>query len=110
MTQVLTNILDNAIRHTPEAGRILLSARQTEGHEELAVQDSGPGLPAEKLDRIFERFYRTDTARQRDDGGSGLGLAIARSIVQAHNGQLTAESEPGRGLKIIIKLPKKQNH
>jgi signal transduction histidine kinase len=107
MTQVLTNILDNAIRHTPDGGRIMLSARQTEEYVELALQDSGLGLPAEKLEQIFERFYRTDTARQRDDGGSGLGLAIARSIVQAHNGQISAESEPGQGLRVIIRLPKK---
>ena len=110
MTQVLTNILDNAMRHTPEGGRIVLSARQTEDYVELAVQDSGPGLSAENLERIFERFYRTDASRQRDGavlGGSGLGLAIAKSIVQAHNGQLSAESEPGKGLRVIIKLPKK---
>lgn len=110
MTQVLTNILDNAMRHTSEGGRIVLSARQAEDHVELAVQDSGPGLSAENLERIFERFYRTDASRQRDGavpGGSGLGLAIAKSIVQAHNGQLSAESDPGKGLRVMIKLPKK---
>jgi signal transduction histidine kinase len=113
MTQVLTNILDNATRHTPEGGRILLSARQAADNVELSVQDSGPGVPADVLERIFERFYRTDTSRQRDGdtGGSGLGLAIAKSIVQAHGGQLSAESDmapvggPGQGLKIIISLP-----
>lgn len=110
MTQVLTNILDNAARHTPEGGRIILSAKQAGEYVELAVQDSGPGVPAEDLDRIFGRFYRTDSSRQRDGaipGGSGLGLAIARSILQAHNGQLLAESEPGQGLKVIIRLPRK---
>jgi two-component system sensor histidine kinase BaeS len=110
MTQVLTNILDNATRHTPEGGRITLSTQQVDDNVELSVQDSGPGVPAETLDRIFERFYRTDTSRQRDGaipGGSGLGLAIAKSIVQAHGGQLSAESEPGQGLKIIISLPGK---
>lgn len=110
MTQVLTNVLDNAMRHTSEGGRIVLSARQAEDHVELAVQDSGPGLSAENLERIFERFYRTDASRQRDGavpGGSGLGLAIAKSIVQAHNGQLSAESDPGKGLRVMIKLPKK---
>ena len=112
MTQVLTNILDNALCHTPEGGRIVLSARDAnaEGQVELVIQDSGPGLQAEDLDRIFDRFYRTDASRQRDGavlGGSGLGLAIARSIVQAHGGQLSAESEAGRGLKVIIRLPKK---
>ena len=110
MTQVLTNILDNALRHTPEGGNIILSAKQTGEFVELAVQDSGPGVSGDSLESIFERFYRTDSSRQRQDGGSGLGLAIARSIVQAHNGQLSAESEAGKGLKIIIRLPRKQNH
>ena len=112
MTQVLTNILDNALRHTPEGGRIILSAREVEDQIELAIQDSGPGLEAEDIDRIFDRFYRTDSSRQRDGavpGGSGLGLAIARSIVQAHGGQLSAESEMGKGLRIIVRLPKKSN-
>ena len=107
MTQVLTNILDNATRHTPEGGTIILSAKQTGDQVELSVQDSGPGLPPEDIDRIFERFYRADSSRQREDGGSGLGLAIAKSIVQAHNGQLSAESEAGKGLKITIALPSK---
>jgi signal transduction histidine kinase len=107
MTQVLTNILDNALRHTPAGGKIVLSAKRSGNQVELAIQDSGPGVPAENLERIFERFYRTDAARQRDGdlpGGSGLGLAIAKSIVQAHEGQVSAESEPGKGLKIIIRL------
>lgn len=105
ITQVITNILDNAARHTPDGGRIVLSARQTQGRVELAIQDSGPGLPPDETNRIFERFYRADPSRQREDGGSGLGLAIAKSIVQAHNGQISAESEPGEGLKVIISLP-----
>ncbi len=109
MTQVLTNILDNALRHTPEGGRILLSAKDTNDQVELAIEDSGPGLKAEDIDRIFDRFYRTDSSRQREDGGSGLGLAIARSIVQAHGGQLSAESEEGKGLKVIVRLPQKSH-
>lgn len=109
MTQVLTNILDNAMRHTPAGGRITLSAKQAGDQVELAIQDSGPGLKADDLERIFERFYRADASRQREDSGSGsgLGLAIAKSIVQAHNGQLSAESEAGSGLKIIVRLLKK---
>lgn len=108
MTQVLTNILDNALRHTPEGGRIILSARDIDDKVELSVEDSGPGLQADDLERIFNRFYRTDASRQRDGlGGSGLGLAIAKSIVQAHGGQASAESEPGKGLKVIIRLPKR---
>jgi signal transduction histidine kinase len=109
MTQVLTNILDNALRHTPEGGRIVLSAKEVSDQIELAIQDSGAGLKAEDLERVFDRFYRTDSSRQRDGdfpGGSGLGLAIARSIVQAHGGQLSAESETGKGLKVIIRMPK----
>jgi two-component system sensor histidine kinase BaeS len=116
MTQVLTNILDNALHHTPEGKKIVLSARAVDDQIELAIQDSGPGLTKEDLERIFDRFYRTDTSRQREGavpGGSGLGLAIAKSIVQAHGGQLSAESnitsiqETGKGLKVIITLPKK---
>lgn len=105
MTQVLTNILDNALRHTPEHGRISLGAKQAVDRVEFFIQDSGPGLAQQELDRIFERFYRSDVSRQREDGGSGLGLAIASSIVQAHGGQVSAESEAGTGLKIRIMLP-----
>jgi signal transduction histidine kinase len=108
MTQVLTNILDNALRHTPEGGRILLTARRVQDQIEISIQDTGPGITSEDVNRIFDRFYRTDPARRREDGGgSGLGLAIARSIVQAHDGQIRAENEAGNGLKIIITLPKK---
>jgi signal transduction histidine kinase len=105
ITQVLTNILDNALRHTPAGGRVILSARLTSEGIELSVRDTGPGLASEDLDRIFDRFYRADAARHRADGGSGLGLAIARSIVQAHGGGIRAESQLGDGLKVIITLP-----
>jgi signal transduction histidine kinase len=106
LTQVLTNILDNAIRHTPAGGLITLAAsRVTSGGVALSVRDSGPGLPASDLERIFDRFYRADESRARDHGGSGLGLAIAKSIVQAHGGTIRAESEEGKGLTIIITLP-----
>jgi two-component system sensor histidine kinase BaeS len=105
MTQVLTNVLDNALRHTPEDGQIKLSARTVQDGIELSIQDSGSGVEDEDANRIFERFYRTDSARHRDRGGSGLGLAIAKSIVQAHNGQIWAESAPGQGLTVKIKLP-----
>jgi len=105
MTQVLINILDNAMQHTPAGGQINLSARNVGDSVKLSIQDSGPGIEGEDVNRIFNRFYRTDEARNRDDGGSGLGLAIAKSIVQAHNGQILAESEPGQGLTININLP-----
>jgi two-component system, OmpR family, sensor histidine kinase BaeS len=105
MSQVLTNILDNALQHTPEGGNINLSARKADEGVELSIQDSGPGIPDEDIERIFNRFYRSDVSRHRDDGGSGLGLAIAKSIVQAHNGQIKAESAPGVGLTVKIYLP-----
>lgn len=108
ITQVLTNILDNAMRHTPANGRITLAASQTSDGVALSIRDSGPGLPADDLERIFDRFYRTDESRARIDGGSGLGLAIAKSIVTAHGGQIRAESEQGKGLTVIITLPVKQ--
>jgi signal transduction histidine kinase len=105
MTQVFTNILDNALRHTPEGGRVTLAAQTSKSGVELSVRDSGPGLPAEDLERIFDRFYRADASRTRGDGGSGLGLAIAKSIVQAHGGQIRAESATGNGLMIVITVP-----
>ena len=72
---------------------------------EFRVQDSGPGIPENELERIFDRFYRSDPSRQRNKGGSGLGLAIAKSIVEKHNGSIWAESKPGDGTTIIIQLP-----
>ena len=105
MTQVLTNIFDNALHHTPESGQINLTAQNMEGGVLLSIQDSGSGIEGEDVNRIFERFYRTDSARNRDGGGSGLGLAIAKSIVLAHDGQIWAESKPSQGLKIIIRFP-----
>ena len=104
-TQVLTNILDNALHYTPEGGRVVISARQSGDQVEVAIQDNGPGVTAEEATRIFERFYRIDPSRTRDDGGSGLGLAIAKSIVEMHKGKIWAESEKGRGVKMIIQIP-----
>ena len=106
MTQVLTNVLDNAFRHTPEAGKIVLGAVRAEGGVELWIRDSGPGVEPDDLVRIFDRFYRADPSRQRDAGsGSGLGLAIAKSIVEMHGGQIRASTAPGQGLTISILLP-----
>jgi two-component system sensor histidine kinase BaeS len=104
LTQVLTNVLDNAFRHTPAGGKIALSASASGGEVELSISDDGPGVAGEDLARLFDRFYRADPSRQRD-GGSGLGLAIARSIVEMHGGQISASGAPGRGLTITIHLP-----
>ena len=104
-SQVLANILDNALHYTPEGGRVVIAARQSGDQAEVTIQDNGPGVTAEEATRIFERFYRIDSSRARDDGGSGLGLAIAKSIIEMHKGKIWAESEKGKGVKVIIQLP-----
>jgi two-component system sensor histidine kinase BaeS len=107
LEQILGNLVDNALRHTPDGGVIRLIADSDPGRAEIrvSVEDSGPGIPAEEIDRIFERFYRLDSARARADGGSGLGLAIARKLAEAHGGTLTAENRPGGGARFILRLP-----
>lgn len=103
--QVLNNILDNALRHTPAGGNVWMKTKLSENRIQLSVKDSGEGVSSEEAAHIFDRFYRADQARNRDDGGSGLGLAIARSIVEMHNGRIWAESEKGKGLRVTIELP-----
>ena len=105
MAQVLDNLLGNALRHTPANGHIALSARSSSAGVRIAVQDSGPGIPPEDLERIFDRLYRGDRSRQRHEGGSGLGLAIAKSIVESHDGRIWAESKLGEGATFIVELP-----
>ncbi len=105
MAQVLGNLLNNALRHTPEGGSVEIGAEAREGAVRLWVQDSGPGIPPEELSLVFQRFYRTDKSRRREDGGSGLGLAIVRSLVEAHGGRVWAESEVGRGARFVVELP-----
>jgi signal transduction histidine kinase len=105
MAQVLDNLVANALRYTPENGRVQLTAQQTQSAILLKVQDSGPGMDATELAHVFDRFYRGDKSRQRHQGGSGLGLAIAKSIVAGHNGRIWAESAPGQGATFIIELP-----
>jgi signal transduction histidine kinase len=103
--QVLFNLLDNAVRFTPADGRVTVSAVQRDGRCEVAVADTGPGIPAEHLPLLFERFYRVDPARSRGDGGTGIGLAIARSVVEAHGGRIWAESEVGTGSVFRFEVP-----
>jgi two-component system, OmpR family, sensor kinase len=105
LTQVLRNLVRNAVAHTEPGDRIVLSARARDGRLEITVSDSGRGIPPDQLEHIFERFYRADASRPRDSGGSGLGLAIARAIVEAHGGRIRAESSPGKGATFGIELP-----
>ena len=104
--QVVANLLDNAVRHSPPDGRVWLSAHEADGVTTIAVADEGPGIPAHEAQRVFERFYRTDDARSASDGGTGLGLAIARWIVDAHGGAIRAEARDPRGCRIVVELPR----
>ena len=104
--QVLTNLLDNAVRHTPHGGRVQLGAQRIGATLRLSVRDTGSGIAAGHLPHLFERFYRVDAARDRAHGGSGIGLAIVHSIVHAHGGAVTAASAgPGHGAIFTVELP-----
>jgi two-component system phosphate regulon sensor histidine kinase PhoR len=103
--QVLNNLFENAVKYTEANGAIRLSAALVEGQCELRVEDTGLGIPPADLQHIFERFYRADKARTREQGGTGLGLSIVKHIVQTHGGTVQAESEYGKGTTIIVRLP-----
>ncbi len=103
--EVLANLLENALRHTPPGRRVVLEAHRRGAAVELAVADEGEGLAAEHLERVFERFYRADPSRSRERGGTGIGLTIARAIVEGHGGRIRAESAgPGRGARFVVEL------
>src|SRR5581483_12142597 len=99
------NLVRNAVAHTQAGDRIDVVARTHGERLEISVSDTGPGIPADQLELIFERFHRLDQSRGRDRGGSGLGLAIARAIVEAHGGTIHAESRPGEGATFVLELP-----
>jgi signal transduction histidine kinase len=103
--QILHNLLDNALRHSPEGGQITLSLESTSTEVSLSVRDSGPGISEDALPHIFERFYRLDKARSRNEGGTGLGLSIARKLAQAHQGDLIAANHPEGGAIFTLILP-----
>jgi two-component system phosphate regulon sensor histidine kinase PhoR len=105
LAQVLINLLDNAVKFTPEGGRIEVSARPAPGRVVVTVADNGIGIPREDLGRIFERFYRVSRSRDRRDGGTGLGLAIAKHLTQAMGGSIEVESRPGSGTTFRVSLP-----
>ncbi len=105
VSQVLHNLIENAITATPSGGTIAISAQQREDYIEIRVIDNGEGIPARDLDKIFERLYRVDKSRARATGGSGLGLTIAKRLIEAHGGKIRVESEPGKGSCFIFILP-----
>lgn len=111
LAQILNNLLDNALRHTPPGGRV--DVRVGAGRDTLTVEvvDSGEGIAAEHLPHLFERFYRADTARDREHGGAGIGLAIAKALAEAHHGHLVAASDgPGAGATFSVILPTSTSH
>jgi two-component system phosphate regulon sensor histidine kinase PhoR len=105
LEEVLHNLLDNAVKFSPDNGQIRLQGARRGSNVVLSVADNGIGISKEHLSRIFERFYRADKARSRELGGTGLGLAIVKHIAQLHGGRVEAESELGRGTTILVVLP-----
>ncbi|WJH32710.1 ATP-binding protein [Paenibacillus sp. CC-CFT747] len=105
IVQVMTNVVLNAIKYTPPGGRVTLMTDWTEDHILLACEDTGIGISTQDLPYIFNRLYRADKSRSRFSGGVGLGLSIAKALVEAHNGELTASSQVGKGSRFMIKLP-----
>lgn len=107
LDQVLSNLMGNALRHTPRGGNILLRAEPNQNGVQILVRDTGEGIPTEDLPYVFDRFWRGDKSRQRQSGtGSGLGLAIARQFIQAHGGEIAVESQLGEGTTFTIDLPR----
>jgi two-component system phosphate regulon sensor histidine kinase PhoR len=105
LQQVFGNLIENAIKYGREGGRIIVGCRRQGENVEFTVQDFGPGIPSHHLSRIFERFYRVDTARSRESGGTGLGLAIVKRVLEAHGGDIWVESEIGHGTAFLFRLP-----
>jgi two-component system OmpR family sensor kinase len=105
LTQVIDNLIGNAIKHTPPGSPVTVTVAGRAGQAELTVADRGPGMTAEQAARVFERFYRTDGARTRASGGAGLGLAIAAALAAAHGGEITVDTAPGHGAAFCLRLP-----
>jgi heavy metal sensor kinase len=105
LRQLFLNIVDNAIKYTPDGGHVAISVEQQNGTAVVAVEDTGIGIPPQDLDRIFERFYRVDKARSRELGGTGLGLSIAKWIAEVHRGSISVQSELNKGSTFTVRLP-----
>jgi two-component system phosphate regulon sensor histidine kinase PhoR len=109
LEQVLCNLVDNAIKYGRGQGTVKIKARAGDaGQVEVSVEDDGPGIPPESIERVFERFYRVDKARSREQGGTGLGLSIVKHIVQSHGGRVWAKSDPGQGATFFFTLPQEK--
>ncbi|MBI4285456.1 MAG: HAMP domain-containing protein [Chloroflexi bacterium] len=107
--QVLRNLINNAVTHTPKGGSVTIAAKQEDRWVKISVTDTGEGIPSAELANIFERFYRVDKSRARATGGSGLGLTIAKRLVEGHGGTITAESEVGKGSRFTFSIPVAEN-
>ncbi len=105
LEQMLTNLIDNAVKFNSEKGSVYVSFKQRDGRDDISITDTGEGISAEHLSRIFERFYRTDRARSREIGGTGLGLAIVKHLARLHGGEVSVNSVFGRGSTFSIELP-----
>ncbi len=103
--QLLLNLADNAVKYTPQNGWIIVSLQRGEKFAEFVIKDNGIGIPGEHLPHVFERFYRVDKSRSRKTGGYGLGLAVCKTIIEAHNGTVSIESEVNRGTTLVVKIP-----
>ena len=105
LRQIIDNLIGNAMQHTPPRSPVTVSVTSTTRLGEMIVADNGPGMTAEQAARVFERFYRTDDARTRARGGTGLGLSIAASLAAAHGGDITVDTQPGKGAAFHVHLP-----
>lgn len=109
LEQMLTNLIDNAVKFNRESGSVTVSYKQEGANDVISVTDTGEGISGEHLQRIFERFYRTDRARSREIGGTGLGLAIVKHLARLHGGEISVASTPGKGSTFSIELPKNRS-
>jgi two-component system, OmpR family, phosphate regulon sensor histidine kinase PhoR len=109
LTQILVNVLDNAVKFTPDGGEIIITAKESESHAVISVTDTGIGIPKDEIQRLGERFYRVERSRSRDLGGTGLGLSIVKHLMMAHGGKMEIESQFGRGTKVSLFFLKSDN-
>jgi signal transduction histidine kinase len=105
LRQLIVILVDNALRYTPHGGAVEIDVARLNGTVAIAISDTGIGIEHAELEKVFDRFYRADEARNRDSGGTGLGLSIARQLADEHGGRITVESSPGKGSTFTVRLP-----